>query len=95
MPVEYRQDSLYRTTNIVDKKYLDILDIGIKNINSISTKSYKIENKYQNRPDVLAYDLYGNAKLWWIFAILNQDTLVDPIIDFEAGLTIQVPERFS
>jgi hypothetical protein len=95
MAIEYRRDSLYRTTNIVDEKYLDVLDLGIKNIESLATRSYVIENKYQHRPDVLAYDLYGNAKLWWIFAILNQDTLVDPIIDFEAGLTIEIPERFS
>lgn len=95
MTADYRKDSLYRSTNIVDEKYLDILDIGIRNLDSISTLTYIIENKYQNRPDVLAYDLYGNAKLWWIFAILNQDTLLDPIMDFTAGLSIEIPERFS
>ena len=95
MVVDYRKDSLYRTTDIVDEKYLDVLDVEIKNLDSISTLTYVIENKYQNRPDVLAYDLYGNAKLWWIFAILNQDILIDPIIDFTAGLSIEIPERFS
>ena len=39
--------------------------------------------------------LYGNAKLWWVFATINQDILNDPITDFEAGLTIQVPLRFT
>lgn len=91
---EYRRDSLYRNTEIVNKKFLGIWEPGV-GIDSLSTESYTIENKYHLRPDVLAYDLYGNAKLWWIFAILNQDTLIDPIADFESGLTINIPSRFT
>lgn len=91
---DYRRDSVYRNTNIADKKYLDIWEPGITKEN-LSTETYTIESRYHMRPDVLANDLYGNAKLWWIFAILNQDTLIDPINDFEAGLTIEIPSRFT
>jgi len=92
---EYRRDSLYRSTVIEDKKYLGIWEPTVADIKNISTNTYTIENKYHQRPDVLANDLYGNAKLWWIFAVINQDELNDPIVDFEAGLKIKVPTRFT
>ena len=52
-----------------------------------------IDNKYQYRPDLLAYDRYGNPGLWWIFASHNPDILIDPIWDFKAGLEIICPTR--
>ena len=52
---------------------------------------YKITNEYNLRPDLLAYKLYGNPGLWWIFAVLNMDILKDPIWDFKAGTVIAVP----
>lgn len=91
---EYRRDSVYRNTNTVDEKYLDVWEPGV-DYKNIKTETYVIENKYHQRPDSLANALYGNAKLWWIFAIVNQDKLNDPIFDFEAGLEIQVPLRFT
>ena len=54
-----------------------------------------VELKHNQKPDLLAYELYGNAKLWWVFALFNQDKLKDPIIDFKEGITIKVPVRFS
>jgi len=44
---------------------------------------------------LLAYDLYGNSKLWWVFAQFNQDKLKDPVVDFLPGLEIQVPTKFT
>ena len=94
MASEYRTDSQYRNTGIVNNKYLDIYESGI-DVENIDTYEFLISSKYENRPDVLAHDLYGNAKLWWVLAEFNPDTLGDPIIDFLAGLTINVPTRFS
>jgi len=56
---------------------------------------YTIESQYNHRPDLLAFDLYGDAKLWWVFAEFNPDELNDPIVDFTSGKTIVVPTRFS
>lgn len=92
---EYRSDSMYRNTKIVNNKYLDVYNSSVADINTMEIDTIEIAAKYHQRPDVLAYDLYGNAKLWWVFAELNQDTLVDPIVDFKSGLTISVPVRFS
>ena len=92
---EYRRDSLYRNTDIENKQYLGIWEPTVTEISSLTTQPYTIENKYHQRPDTVADMLYGNAKLWWVFATINQDILNDPITDFEAGLTIQVPLRFT
>lgn len=54
---------------------------------------YKLESQYTHRPDLLAYDLYGSAKLWWVFAQRNMDTLKDPIYDFVAGTSIYLPNE--
>lgn len=91
----YRADSVYRNTEIVDNKYLDVLSIDNIDVENTSTKSVVIKSKHENKPDLLAYELYGNAKLWWVFALFNQDKLQDPILDFKAGLSINVPIRFS
>lgn len=93
--VDYRSDSVYRKTKVKDNKYLDMLEFPIEDISSYNTKTVVIEPKYNNRPDLLANDLYGNSKLWWVFAIFNQDKLNDPIIDFTSGKSIQVPGKFS
>ena len=55
-------------------------------------QSYTIERTYAYRPDLLAYDLYGSPRLWWVFAQRNPDQLEDPIYDFRPGVTIQLPK---
>jgi len=92
---EYRTDSVYRNTGIVNKKYLDIFEPGSVDISNTTTNNFTIVSKYENRPDVLANDLYGNPRLWWVFAQFNPDILNDPIIDFVSGLEIKVPTRFT
>ena len=93
--MQYRDDSLYRNTPITKGKYLDILEPTIVDKENYSVRPLIIEPKYNHRPDVLAYDLYGNSKLWWVFALFNQDKLADPIMDFKSGLSITGPIRFA
>lgn len=54
--------------------------------------SYVIDRIYAYRPDLLAYDLYGSPRLWWVFAQRNPDVIEDPIYDFAPGKTIQLPK---
>jgi len=54
--------------------------------------SYTIDRTYAYRPDLLAYDLYGTPRLWWVFAQRNPDVIEDPIYDFEPGRIIQLPK---
>ena len=54
---------------------------------------YEIDSFYDNRPDLLAHDLYNSSKLWWVFMHRNMDTIKDPIWDFSAGTTIRIPKK--
>lgn len=53
--------------------------------------TYVIPNKYDEQPWRLAYELYGNERLYYIFALLNSNLIQDPIYDFKAGTVIQIP----
>ena len=59
----------------------------------LDDQSYTIERTYAYRPDLLAYDLYGTPRLWWVFVQRNPDQLEDPIYDFRPGVTIQLPKK--
>ena len=50
-----------------------------------------LAKKYKNRPDLLSFDLYGTSRLWWVFAMLNPNTLQDPIFDMKPGIELRVP----
>lgn len=54
---------------------------------------YVIQPQYNYRPDLLAFDLYGNPKLWWVFAQRNADIIFDPVYDFKSGVIIKLPKK--
>lgn len=58
-----------------------------------SDVQYTIDAPYDLRPDLLAVDLYGTPSLWWVFAVRNPNTLLDPLFDFTAGTTIYIPKK--
>jgi len=51
-----------------------------------------ITQTYQYRPDMLAFDLYDNASLWWVFYQRNPNTLTKPPLDFKADVQIYLPK---
>jgi hypothetical protein len=53
---------------------------------------FTITPLYMHRPDLLAYDLYQNSNLWWVFAVRNPDVLIDPTYDFVPGQQIYIPQ---
>jgi hypothetical protein len=87
----YKRTSHLRATNIVNG-YTDIyVPPLVPKFNQ--TDKFTITQKYVNRPDLLAYDLYGDAHFWWLFVLYNKNSLVDPINDFTLGKIILVPRR--
>lgn len=54
--------------------------------------TFTINNTYQYRPDLLAYDLYQTPTLWWVFYQRNPNTLQAPPLDFTVGKTIYLPK---
>jgi hypothetical protein len=93
MSANYTNSSPYFTTPIT-KNYLNILKIR-----PVSTATddvlFTITPQYNMRPDLLAFDLYGNASLWWVFVQRNMDVLQDPIFDFIPGTQIYIPKQSS
>lgn len=87
----YGTNSPYYATDIVNNQYLDIMinrpvPVDPTDVYFIITAAYNL------RPDMLAYDLYNDPKLWWVFAQRNPNRLVDPFFDFKAGVGIYVPQ---
>jgi hypothetical protein len=87
----YTKSSPYTSTQ-QNNLYLELLEIRPVPAESDDFR-YVIENQYKHRPDLLAYDLYGNPKLWWVFVQRNMSVIKDPIYDFEPGTTIYLPKR--
>ena len=93
MSVSYSTVSPYYLTNTYGD-YLDVMtnrDIPASPDDQLIT----ISSVYHQRPDLMAYDLYTDTRLWWIFAVRNPNTLEDPVFDFTAGTQIYVPTRTS
>ncbi len=90
MATTYKNTSPWYITP-VKQNYLDILKIR-----AVSAETddylYTIETQYTHRPDLLAYDLYGDANLWWVFIQRNLNVLEDPIFDFVPGKKIYIPK---
>jgi hypothetical protein len=53
---------------------------------------FTINQTYQYRPDMLAFDLYDNANLWWVFYQRNPNTLQKPPLDFKTDTLIYLPK---
>lgn len=87
----YSKSSAYFGTGQFGQ-FLDVLEYRAipKNAGDVE---YKIDAVYRHRPDMLAYDLYGDAKLWWVFTSRNPNVLRDPVFDFVPGQTIFIPKK--
>lgn len=91
MSVTYSKRSPYYTTSVYGN-FLDVLTPRTitKQVDDVF---YQIDKIYQNRPDLLAFDLYADSGLWWVFAARNPNVLKDPIFDFVAGVSIYIPKK--
>lgn len=87
----YKNTSHLRATPIVNG-YTDLYQKPLIP-NFQKTEKLTITQKYVRRPDLLAYDLYGEARFWWLFALYNKNLIVDPINDMTLNKTILVPTR--
>lgn len=74
--------------------YLDVLTIRPVSA-EVDDFYYTIESQYAFRPDLLAFDLYGESNLWWVFIQRNLNILQDPVFDFVPGKKIYIPKKSS
>ena len=91
MAVTYSKASPYYNTGKYGK-FLDVLKYRPVSKSKRDVK-YSIDKVYQYRPDLLAYDLYGDSALWWVFAARNPNVLIDPLFDFKPGVVIFIPTK--
>lgn len=86
----YTKTSPYYNTSMVNN-YLDVI-----NFRDIPKERddilFELTATYEHRPDLLAYDLYKDQKLWWVFAVRNRSVIKDPVFDMVAGVKIYLPK---
>ena len=88
----YNNNSPYYLTGSVSNQFLDIMvDRPLPKISD--DVLWSITSTYNLRPDMLAFDLYGDSKLWWVFAQRNPNRLKDPLFDFVTGVEIYLPKQ--
>lgn len=89
--MSYPQASPYYNSSIYNGQFLDVMinrEIPI----DTTDVSWTITSTYNLRPDLLAYDLYDDSRLWWVFAQRNPNKLKDPLFDFVEGTSIFIPQ---
>lgn len=87
----YPHSSPYYSTSVYNNEFLDVM-INRPIPSTPTDMEWEITQTYHLRPDLLAYDLYGDGRLWWVFAQRNPNKLKDPMFDFTAGTSIFLPQ---
>jgi hypothetical protein len=90
MAATYNAMSPYYATGY-DQYYLDVM-VNRPIPKQTDDRFFTINQTYQYRPDLLAFDLYDNSELWWVFYQRNPNTLQAPPLDFAAGTMIYLPK---
>lgn len=88
MASAYSQYSPY--AKVKQTWYLDYnLPIGLAPADT--DVEYTIPSEYNEQPWRLSHEIFGNERLYYVFALLNPNILVDPIYDFTTGTVIRIP----
>jgi hypothetical protein len=90
----FRPDSFLRNAEMLNDRFLDV-NLLPSIAKSDDDDLYIIDYVYDERPDLLAFALYENPRLWWVFALRNPDVLVDPLRDFKPGTQIYLPSAYA
>lgn len=89
----YSRTSPYFSTSQTNG-YLDV--ITFRDIPALTTDTqFTVTSQYKHRPDLLAYDLYQDVNLWWVFAVRNKNIIRDPVYDLIPGVKIYIPTKAS
>ena len=86
----YNKTSPYYSTTATNG-YLDVI-----NFRDIPAQAddilFEVPKNYEYRPDLLAYDLYGDSNLWWVFSVRNPSVIKDPVYGMSSGTKIYLPK---
>ena len=89
--MNYPPTSPYYLTSTYNNEFLDVMinrpiPFGVEDL------YWEITQTYHMRPDLLAYDIYGDPELWWVFMVRNKSVIKDAVYDFVPGQTIFLPK---
>ena len=88
--ITYGKASPYYNTPLKGN-HLDIM--SIRDIPALKDDVlFTVTSQYKHRPDLLAFDVYQNEQLWWVFAMRNKDVVRDPVYDMIPGIKIFIPQ---
>lgn len=91
IPVTYPSTSVYSKTPFFGN-FLDVAKLpSIPKLKD--DVLFTVNGTYQFRPDLLAYDLYGDVSYWWVFALRNPNQIQDPVFSMRTGLQIFLPKK--
>lgn len=91
MAAEYNSDSPYANTSQYSY-YLDVLTPRV--IRPLKDDVvHTLTQVHEYRPDLLAFDLYANSNLWWVFQARNPNTFEDAVWDFRVGTKFFIPKK--
>jgi hypothetical protein len=81
----------YSSTPVTDF-YLDIVKFPTAEelLRNKTAEIIVVDPKFEYRPDLLSYDLYGSSNYWWVIVLLNRTQLQDPIRDLKPGMVLRV-----
>jgi len=84
-----------RSPYYLTKMFGDFLDVLVpRPIGADATDVLiNLSATYHQRPDLLAFDLYGDSRLWWVFITRNPDVFEDPVFDFVSGTQFYAPTQ--
>jgi len=70
----YSSSSVYYNTSLDSQNRLSYW-VPRSVPSSLSDKIITISAVYNQRPDLMAHDIYGDSRLWWVFAMRNPNSL--------------------
>lgn len=85
---QYEQVSPYGLTSIISRFLVYYIHRTV-DPNELDVTIQLNDERYVNRPDILANDIYGDPDLFWVIAVRNG--LQDPIFDFKKGELYIIP----
>ena len=89
--VVYNKSSPYSHTGFYGD-YLDVANLPVMP-RLADDVLFTVNKTYQYRPDLLAFDLYGDAGYWWVFSLRNPNAIKDPVFDMRVGARIYLPKK--
>lgn len=84
--------SAFADTTVYNIDGLAMYGLRQQRIIADSTDTFTaLSQRYVDRWDLLAYDLYGDARLWWVIPEVN--AVIDPSLGPSLGQTVRIPTR--